>query len=288
MRDSLGLDASLGSIILIVLISSALVVFTLAQEEVESPVTILKNQYPSRIYSQASVTTREKMDFSFSVAARKKLARLGIQYVTLVETDPVPGPLNPSSSWEGILGNISALKALTKESGNPYLETEVRSIEVEHGNWSYEGVFYDFPVVRFYASPECSDQVLTSFLMLKNETHVLYFEGISDFYIHRLGRYYGISLPQEERNRSSIDRMKIRRNQEVATYSSAQDAPPGALPITEVPEKGRVVFDDLEEHDTISIDFTIEIPRRPSGLSAHLIRIYADGQPVEMRLNLVE
>ncbi len=288
MREAFGMDASLISIILIVLITSALVVFTLAQEDIESPVEVLKNIYPEKMYSQASVTTREKMDFSFTVAARREMKSLEIQYVTLIETDPPATSLQPGSPLEQIAENISTIATLSRESQNPYLEREVRPLDVHFQNTNYQGLFYDFPVVRYYSTSDTTDQVVTSFLILDNGTNILYFEGISDFYIHRLGRYASTSIPAEERNRSSIDGLRIRRNENVTYFSSAPDVPSDWLPITSVPEKGRVVFRDVEKHDTFSIDFTIEIPRRPAGVSGHVIRVYADGELSAMRLNLVE
>lgn len=290
MLESLRLDASLGSIILIVLISSALLVFSFAREDIDSPVVVLKNTYPEKMFSQASVTTRKRMDFSFTIAARREINTLEIQYVTLVQLDPVflSDEVDTEASLEDMAEHIAPVKALLDESENGYLGHEKLAVKADFRNRTYDGLFVDFRVVRYYAWPENSDQIVTSFLILDNGTGILYFEGVSDFYVNRLGRYVDIELPKEERNRSSIDVLRIRRNENVTAYSSDTDAPEGWLPIEEVPEMGRVVFKDVEKHDTFSIDFTIETARRPAGMSAHLIRTYADGELVDTRVNLVE
>jgi len=88
MPSRLSVDASLASIMLIVLTSSGLVVLTVAREEVCSPLVVLKNVHPERLYPFGSVTTKEKMGFSLGVLARGDFRTLEIRCATLVQAMP--------------------------------------------------------------------------------------------------------------------------------------------------------------------------------------------------------
>jgi len=282
-------DASLVSIMLIVLISSALVVFSFAHEKITSPVVLLKDAFPERIYSQASVTTKERMDFSFSVAARRSMRRLEIQYTTLIQADPVlsGGNMSGEASASDFAMRVAPIRALLRETSNEHLGHDELPVEAEFGGNTLSGVLYDFPLLRLYADPSTSDRIYTSYLVLKNGTEFLYFEGISDFFINRRGGYVDVELPEEDVNKSSISIMRIRRNGNTTTYSSAPDAPADWRGMDEVPPFGRIIFTDVEKHDTFSVDFTVDIPRRPKAMSAQVIRVYGDGQDVETVLNLM-
>ncbi len=275
----------------IVLISSALVVFSFAREKIDSPVVVLKNIYPEKIYSQASVTTRERMDFSFSLAARRGIKTLEIQYVTLVQTDPIYIDKNLSevvASLGQVCRNIAPIVALIEETENDYIGHDVLPVEGGLKNLSYMGLFYDFPIVRLYSDPTLSGQIYTSFLVIDNGTDILYFEGISDFFLNRLGGFVDLHLPEGDEMKSAIASLRIRRNNNATSYSSAADAPDDWRTMEDTPNFGRVIFSNAEKHDTFSIDFSIETPRRPQKMSAHVIRVYADGELVETVLNLME
>jgi len=274
---------------LIVLITSALIVFSFAREKIDSPVVILKNLYPSVLFSQASVTTRERMDFSFSLAARREIKTLEVQYVTLVQTDPVfTGGNQTGMDLREICEGISPIGKMIEATGNDLVPYDVLEAEGSVRNLSYAGLFFDFPLTRLFNDPSTSGQVYSSFLVLENGTDIVYFEGISDFFLYRLGGFVDVDLPEGDEQKSAIATMRIRKNEETTSYSSATDAPPGWLGMEETPEFGRVVFKDVEKHDTFTIDFTVEIPRRPQKWSAQVIRVYADGTLVDMEVNLVE
>jgi hypothetical protein len=290
MDRGLRVDASLISIMIIVLISSGLVVFSFAREKIDSPVVVLKNIHPTKLYSQASVTTRDRMDFSLSLAAREDVETLEIQYTTLVQVNPVF--VDPNQTLEGTVGEIAEgiapIRALIQETSNDLVPHDVLEAEGSVKNLSYEGLFYDFPLLRLYADPAISGTVYTSYLVFHNATHVTYFEGISDFFINRLGGYVEVELPEGDEMKSSIESLRIRRDDNVTSYSSADDAPAGWKDIEDTPPFGRVVFREVKKHETFSIDFTIEIPRRPQKMAAQVVRIYADGELVDMAVNLME
>ena len=289
MGKGLRIDSSLISIMLIVLISSALIVFSFAREKIDSPVVILKNLYPSYLHHQASVTTRNRMDFSFSLAARRDIDTLEIQYVTLVQTNPVfIGGNQTGETVEEIAEEISPIWELIEATENERVPHEVLPAQGSIKNLSYSGIFYDFPLVRLYNDPSTSGQVHSSYMVLENETGILYFEGISDYFLFRLGGFVDLDLPEGDELKSSISSLRIRRNDEVTSYSSAIDAPSGWLGMEETPAFGRVIFTDVNKDDIFSIDFTIEIPKRPQKWSAQVIRVYADGELAEMEVNLVE
>jgi hypothetical protein len=289
MGKGLQIDSSLISIMLIVLITSALIVFSFAREKIDNPVVILKNLYPSVLYSQASVTTREKMVFSFSLAARRDIETLEIQYVTLVQTDPVfTGGNQTGTDLREIAEGISPIGNMIEATGNDLVPYEVLEAEGSVRNLSYPGFFFDFPLTRLFNDPQSSGQVYTSFLVLENGTDIVYFEGISDFFLYRLGGFVDVDLPEGDEQKSAIASMRIRRNEETTSYSSATDAPSGWQGMEETPEFGRAIFKDVVKHDTFTIDFTVEIPRRPQDWSAQVIRVYADGILVGMEVNLVE
>ncbi len=289
MNEGFRVDPSLVSIMLIVLISSALVVFSLASEKIESPVVILKNIFPPVLFSQASVSTRERMDFSLSLAARQNIATLEIQYSILVQVEPRFAAENASSpDPQTMAADISPISALIEATENEDVPYEALEVEGSVRNLSYSGIFYDFPIVRLYSDPSVSPEVYTSFLVFQNETGTLYFEGISDFFLNRLGGYADIQLPEEDMAKSAITSLRIRRNENVTSYSSAPDAPTGWGNMEEAPEFGRVIFGDVKKHDTFSVDFTVDTPRRPQKWSAQVIRIYADGELVDMVVNIIE
>jgi hypothetical protein len=288
MAKGLQVDASLISIMLIVLISSALIVFSFAREKIESPVVILKNLYPSILYSQASVTTRERMDFSFSLAARRDIETLEIQYVTLVQTLPVfVGGNQTGDTLEEIASGISPIKRMIEATENDLVSNEVLAVEGSIRNLSYSGIFLDFPIIRLFTDTSSSGQVCSSFLVFENGSDILYFKGISDFFLYRLGGYVDVDLPEGDEQKSAISILRIRENDDVTSYSSAIDAPSDWLGMEQTPDFGRVIFEDVVKHDTFSIDFTVEIPRRPPMWSAQVIRVYADGELVDTEVNLV-
>ncbi len=289
MREGLLIDSSLVSIMLIVLISSALIVFSFAREKIDNPVVVLKNLYPPVMFSQASVRTRERMDFSYSIAARRDIDTLEIQYTTLVQVDPVFREGNKTGETvEEIAKEISPLHALIETTTNDHVPYDVVTVEASVQNLNYTGLFYDFPLVRLYSDPSVSGVVYTSFLVLSNVTDVVYFEGISDFFLNRLGGFVDVDLPEGDEQKSAIASLRMRRNEEVISFSSAVDAPSGWKTMEEVPEFGRVVFPSVRKHDTFSIDFTVEIPMRPRAWSAQVIRAFADGELVDIRVNLIE
>ncbi|MFQ6079925.1 MAG: hypothetical protein ACE5NJ_12455, partial [Thermodesulfobacteriota bacterium] len=155
MKEGFKIDASLVSIMLIVLISSALVVFSFAREKIDSPVVILKNLYPEVLFSQASVTTRERMDFSFSLAARRDIEKLEIQYATLVQVDPIFLEGNKTGETiEGIAEEIVPIHALIEATKNNRVPYSKKAVEGSIKNQSYAGLFYDFPLVRLYSEPQ--------------------------------------------------------------------------------------------------------------------------------------
>ena len=218
LADLLKVDAGLVSLMLIILITSGMVVLTLAHEKVESPVLILKNTYPPRLYTMASVTSKEKMDFSFSVAARRPIGRLEIQYSILTQEEPIFAGEEPEeSSPEDIGRSIMPIKELFKWTDNEQVPNEIIPVEVKYGNLTLRGAFFDFPMLRMFTSPDLSGLVFTSFLILKNNTDVLYFEGISDFFFNRLGGFVEVELPEGVEVRSSIESMRIRRNNNVTS-----------------------------------------------------------------------
>jgi len=290
MRERLRVDASLVSIILMVLISSALVVFTLAQEKIESPVVVLKNVYPKKIYSEASVTTKERMDFSLSLAARRDIKTLEIQYATLVQVDPVFAAegVDLKRPLPELAREILPIRALMDETENPYVPYEAFDVKASWRNVTYDGLFLDFPLVRLYSNPKMSGQVYTSFLILRNATDIIYFEGISDFFLNRFGGFVGVEFPGGKEPASAISSLEIHRNADKASFSSAQPLPEGRREMAEAPDFGRVTFTDVLRYDTFSVDFTVETPRRPAKMSAHVIRVIADGSTCEILVNLME
>ncbi len=270
------------------MISSALVVFSLAGEKIDSPVVILKNIFPPVLFSQASVTTRERMDFSLSLAARRNVDTLEIQYSTLIQVEPRFTANASGKSIQDIATTISPIFALIDATENDKVLYEAVEVEGSIRNLSYTGIFYDFPVVRLYSDPSASPEVYTSFLVFENETGVIYMEGISDFFLNRLGGYAEIQLPEEDMAKSAIASLRIRRNEDVTSYSSSEDAPAGWTSMEEAPHFGRVIFQDVKKHDTFSVDFTVETPRRPHKWSAQVIRVYADGELCDIMVNVIE
>ncbi len=289
MRERLRVDSSLVSIMLIVLISSALVVFSLAHEKIESPVELLKNVFPKKLFSEASVTTTERMDFSFSLSARRDMKLLEVQYATLVQVEPVfVTGARPEGSLEEIAQGILPIRALLDETENSYVPYEAIEVKASYRNFTFDGLFYDFPLVRLYSDPDTSGQVYTSFLILRNGTDIIYLEGISDFFLNKLGGFVGVEFPGGKELRSAISSLRIRRNENMTSYSSAVEVPDGWKDIAETPPFGRVTFADVLRNDTFSVDFTVETPKRPQKMSAHVIRVIADGKVCEVAVNLME
>lgn len=290
MRERLRIDASLISIMLIVLISSALVVFTLAREEIDSPVYVLKNGFPKKLFSEASVTTKERMDFSFSLSARRDIKTLEIQYAMLIQVDPVfvTQGAELKGSLEEIAQDILPIRALLDETENSYVPYEAIEVKASYRNFTYDGLFYDFPLVRLYSNPNTSGQVYTSFLILRNGTGIIYLEGISDFFLNRLGGFVGVEFPGGKELRSAISSLRILRNENTTSYSSAEELPEGWKDIAETPAFGRIIFVDASKYDTFSIDFTVETPRRPAKMSAQVILVVADGEVCKVAVNLME
>jgi len=289
VRERLRVDSSLVSIMLIVLISSALVVFSLAHEKIESPVELLKNVFPKKLFSEASVTTTERMDFSFSLSARRDMKLLEVQYATLVQVEPVfVTGARPEGSLEEIAQGILPIRALLDETENSYVPYEAIEVKASYRNFTFDGLFYDFPLVRLYSDPDTSGQVYTSFLILRNGTDIIYLEGISDFFLNKLGGFVGVEFPGGKELRSAISSLRIRRNENMTSYSSAVEVPDGWKDIAETPPFGRVTFADVLRNDTFSVDFTVETPKRPQKMSAHVIRVIADGKVCEVAVNLME
>jgi len=274
---------------LIVLISSALVVFSLAHEKIESPVELLKNVFPKKLFSEASVTTTERMDFSFSLSARRDMKLLEIQYATLVQVEPVfVTGARPEGSLEEIAQGILPVRALLDETENSYVPYEAIEVKASYRNFTFDGLFYDFPLVRLYSDPDTSGQVYTSFLILRNGTDIIYLEGISDFFLNKLGGFVGVEFPGGKELRSAISSLRIRRNENMTSYSSAVEVPDGWKDIAETPPFGRVTFADVLRNDTFSVDFTVETPKRPQKMSAHVVQVTVDGKVCEVAVNLME
>ena len=289
MREGLRVDASLVAIILIVLISSALVIFTLAREKIDSPVVVLKNIYPEVLYTQASVTTRERMDFSFSVAARRDIETLEIRYATVAQSQAFfPGGNRTSGTLEGAAMEIAPTMELAGATDNERVPYTTVDVDASVGNLNLTGLFIDFPLVRLYNDPSLSGLVYSSFLLLENDTELIYFEGVSDFFFNRRGGYVDVDIPDEDRNKSSIATLSIRRNDEVTSYSSTMGAPSDWKKVEDAPDFGIMVFSNVAKDDMFSVDFTIETPKRPAGLLAQVISVYADGELVETTVNIME
>ncbi len=292
MPARVALDASLVSIMLIVLISSGLIVLSLAGETVRRPLELLKNVHPERLYAFGSVTTKEKMDFSLGLLARGEFKTLEIQYATLVQA--TPSFIEENLTLSGLTAleiarMIRPLAILMAETDNELVPYEEIEVQAAKANRTYEGVFYDFPLVRMYSKRSLSDKVYTSFLILKNGTGALYFGGYSDFFLKRFGGFLDIQRPMDAPEvSSSIQKLRISRNDNATSYSSSVEVEEGWRSMDQLPGFGRVVFQDVRKNERFSVEFTIEIPERPAGMIAQVIRIYADGEMVENVVNLVE
>ncbi len=285
----LRVDAGLLSLMIIILVTSGMVILTLAHEKVKSPVLLLKNTYPPKLYTMASVTSKERMDFAFSIAARRPIGRLEMSCTTLSQAQPtfVSGSAQGDSPKD-IGMSIRPIEELMKRTENKFVHNEILPVEVTYGNKTMKGAFFDFPTLRMFTSPEISGLIFTSFLVVKNDTNVLYFQGISDFFFNRLGGFVDVELPAGVQVRSPIESMRISSDNNVTSYSSAPELPVGWRPITDLPSFGTVRFSHVPEDETFSIDYTIDTPKRPRGLIAQVIRVYADGDLAKIVVDVIE
>ncbi len=283
----LSFDSGLVSVFVIVLITSGLVVLTLAGERVEDRIVILKNDYPEKLLPQASLTSSERMDFSFGLLARSDFTSLEIQY-SILTGEELPSSASTDGSLDGVASSVQVISSLIKETGNQIVPFDRLPVDVKWGDGRLEGLLLDFPLVRLYTDPSLSSEVRTSFLLLRNGTDVLYFEGTSDFYFNRLGGSFGFLLPGGTPLRSTIDKLRIWRDEEVLSYTSAPVVPAGWLDIHESPDFGRVIFQDVRKNERLSVDFTVETPERPAGILVQVIRVYADGELLHMETNMIE
>jgi hypothetical protein len=286
---NLSVDSSLAAITLIVLITSALIVLTIAKEDIEERYVILKNEFPERLKAQASLTSSEKMGFSFGILLREDFTLAEIQYSILCQRE-LPSLTNASvdSDLEDIAASVPAVSMLVKETGNDIVPFSKEEVEAEHGDEQFEGLFFDFPVVRMYTDPSLSSGVRTSFLFLEDSEETLYFQGCSDFYFNRLGGLFGFVLPDGTPVRSTIEELRIWRDEEATSYTSAAVVPTGWKDIYESPDFGTVAFEDVKKNEKFSVDFTVETPERPAGLIAQVIRVFADGELLHIQINLIE
>lgn len=286
---NLSVDSSLAAIIAIVLITSALIVLTIAKEDVEERYVILKNEFPERLKAQASLTSSEEMGFSFGILLREDFTSVEIQYSILSQGE-LPSPTNASmdGGLEDVVASVPAVSMLVNETGNDIVPYHKKEVEAEHGDEQLEGLFFDFPVVRMYTDPSLSSGVRTSFLFLENGEEVLYFQGCSDFFFNRLGGLFGFILPDGTPVRSTIEELRIWRDEEATSYTSAAVVPSGWKDIYESPDFGIVTFEDVKKNEKFSVDFTVETPERPAGMLAQVIRVFADGELLHLQINLIE
>jgi hypothetical protein len=283
---NLSVDSSLAAILVMVLVTSGLVVLTIAGESIDDVIVILKNDYPEVLRAQASLTSSERMDFSFGVLSRSDFTSLEIQFSILAQQE-LPWNASIEGSLEDIALSVEVVSGLMSETRNTIVPFETVSVGVGLES-VVDAIFLDFPLVRLYTDPSLSSEVRTSFLLLRNGTEVLYFEGCSEFFFNRLGGAFDSLLPGGTPVRSSIEKLRIWRDEAVVSYTSAPVLPTGWKDIYESPDFGRVVFEDVKKNERLSVDFTVETPERPVGMIAQVISVYADGKLLAREVNLME
>ncbi len=289
MKEHMRIDSGLVSIMVMVLMTSGLVILTLAREKVGDRVVVLKNTHPETLREYASVQSGDRMDFSFGLLSRANARMLEILYCTMVQTGnlSVEQAEVTASSLRARSEAIGAIATMIEETQNQFIPHLVLDLVVEMDGASYPAVFYDFPLVRLYADSSLSGLVCTSFMVLQNGTNLLYFEGYSDFFLNRLGGF-DVKLPGGQEVRSSIASLRIRRHGHTSSYSSSAIAPAGWQPMEDSPGFGRVEFEDVKKNEELSVDFTIETPTRPKGMIAQIIRVYIDAELAVTVANLVK
>ncbi len=282
------IDPALMSVMIMALVTSGLVVLTLAREPIAEKIVLLKNEFPEILVPQASLTSSDRMDFSFAVLSRHEFSRLEIRYSILAQSEGPSRNLSSGESLSDLARDTVPISALVNETENQFVPSDVLDVLAEYRGRSLPGLFYDFPLVRIYSDESLSGDVQTSFLLLQNGTQVLYLEGPSDFFFYRLGGFKEVKLPGGGEIRSSIARLRIWRNEQAETYSSEARVPTGWRDISESPGFGTVLFEDVAKNERFTVDFTVETPERPPGMIAQVIRVYGDGELYLTQVNLIK
>ncbi len=259
------------------LILSTLTVLTIAREKVESPLEVLRNEYPSAIVANQRAT------FSFAVVAREGFEDLLLRFSILTQKTLRPEDLvDPQRQYsaeddpEEVLNNAVKVAWLRNQTEWLGIRPEKFSHTFEFQGIGCRMVLWDYSSILESLSGQqlALRAPLTYGAILDENGGHYYFEGESGFFF----------IPQK-----NVVSLSIAHNTDQTGYLRDDEVrPESKLPISQAP-RGVLNYKAVKKDDTFTVTFTVDprafpasfastpLPGRADISVVQVIRAYLDG-----------
>jgi hypothetical protein len=262
------LDRRFPAIIAIGLIISTIISYFVITDVPDARITVIRNSAPDQIRRQVDLELTHK--FSLGIITRTSIQELTIQYLFHTPIETSQGP----EGWDDVIPLIQNGKNLLAEFGHrPDLIQG--TMAGDEGQTEY--LLYDIGrFITLFTEWDLAEDATTSHLIIPrgNENSKQY-AGKSGFY----------------HNREELAKVIVSRGEDETTYTaqrSAQKLQAGEKKIGQAPQNGKIVFNDLEEDESISIIIEVmgRADQRKGSLS--IILIHVDGVLEKTLLNFID
>ncbi len=273
---------------LLSVILSTLIMITIAGEDIEQPVEILKNEYPRKLGGR-------KTTFSFAMVSREKFENVEMRFAMLSREslraadmiDPQK-EFNVTDSPQDVLDNVVKFDWLMNQTSLLGIEAEKFEREFQFQGVQGDMVLYDYTaILGSLSGQEIAVSVPLLYAAIIDENgYSYYFEGKSDFFYEPEMNLVSLTTSHNENETSYLP--------EDQAWGDVK------LPISEAPT-GVLEYRSVDKDDTFSVIFTVEMTESPPGFSIpikeeemnlvliQVIRAYLDGELFEDPIfNLIE
>lgn len=265
------LDRRLPAIVAIALVASTVASFLLFHRAPEERVTVIRNAAPERLRRQLDLELTH--NFVLGLVARERSQQLEIIYSFLLPADPLPPPPDLSTEgWKSLLPGYDTQSHLAELLG---FEPEMIQGELARDGDQLPYAFFDLgDALSALTDPKLSEDATAVDLLIARDDLTEHWAGKDGLYYHR----------------SQISRVVISRDDQEHVYvarRSAQELEPDESPIEDAPWNGRITFVDIRPDESFSV--ILELDGRadqPHG-SLSLIRIYMDGELIQVLANFI-
>jgi hypothetical protein len=275
------IDKRIVGLALVSVILSTVIMVTIARERIDSPVEILKNDYPSLLEES------RKSTFSFAMVARKKVENLQFRFSVLAQKtlkyaemiDPRK-EYNVTDSPDDVLDNVVKLSWLRNETESLGIEPEKYNYTFHFQGAEMQMLLYDYSAILEGISGRGVLEVPLMFgAIIDSNGEAYYLAGESDFFF----------APEE-----NIISLSTSHNAEESNYLPDDQIWEGSnrLPLSEAPGGGVLDYESVDKDDTFAVIFTVEADSEnlPEGFGSlpsptrkpisviQMVRVYLDGE----------
>lgn len=232
-------DPKLSTIMASCVILSTLVVLTIVSPREEDAILLIGNEYPASMLKYPANMGMDT-ELSYSLMPTSDYERLELRFSCLYEKDLGVNLSSPVDLEEYPL--ITTLKEAIEPIGG---EPHVMDVTTELGDQIYDARVVDFSrYLSVFNSPSMISTLPVVFVILRDDGEVRYFEGSPGFF-----------LDGDE----NLDYLSISRNGNKTEYFREDEMIRETPEISEAPQDGVLVFDDVRADERFSVTFSVDI-----------------------------